>query len=410
MTVTAERLRRFDVFAELPKDALDTIARLAVEESYSEGTVIFSEGSTARNLYLLLRGKISLEKRVQLGNTGTPRRATLSVIGAGQALGWSSLVPPFEYTSSGVCLDDLELISIPGEELRDLMLKQPAVGFTISQSIASIIRGRMTGATATLTYFLSIVSHELKRPLAAVENYLQVLLGGYAGELSAKQTRLLERSTLRLIDLRNLISDILDFARIQADQIRADFEMVDPAAVGGEAIEEVRLAATQKDIRLKASGPTEFRQIVAARRRLRQVISNLLANAVKFSPEGSTVTLSARDEPEALVIQVVDEGIGIPAEDQLHIFDDFYRATNVAEIGGAGLGLSIAKKIVDAHEGRIEIESPYEKGKPGTRFTVFIPRSLKLPGERGLGKNRADPQVNQRSEGDSSAGIDGGEP
>ena len=340
-----DHLRRFDIFSELADDALKAIAPLASEMKHSEGTVVFSEDSTAENLLLLLEGKISLEKLVQLGTTGTPRRAPLSMIGAGQTLGWSSLVPPYQYTSTGICTEDAKLLVIPGEKLRDLMLKQPAVGFAISQRIASIIRGRMTTATSTLTYFLSVVSHELKRPLAAVENYLQVLLGGYAGELSAKQLRLLQRSTLRLIDLRNLISDILDFARIQPDQIRADFETIDPAAVGSEALEEVRLAATQKNIRLKASGPTEFQPIAAARRRLRQVISNLLANAIKFSPEESTVTLSARDEPEALVIEVRDEGIGIPPEDQKHIFDDFYRAENAAEISGAGLGLSICHSL-----------------------------------------------------------------
>jgi signal transduction histidine kinase len=226
--------------------------------------------------------------------------------------------------------------------------------------------------------------------MAAVENYLQILLGGYAGELNPKQTRLLERSTLRLIDLRTLISDILDFARIQPEQIRADFELIDPAEIGAEAIEEVRLAATQKDIRLKASGPTEFKPIVAARRRLRQVISNLLANAVKFSPEGSVVTLSAHDEPENLVIEVLDEGIGIPQEDQPHIFDDFFRAGNVSDYGGSGLGLSIVKKVVDAHHGQIEVESPYQSDKNGTKFKVTIPRSHKIPGARGERTPEAD--------------------
>jgi len=401
MTEATDVLRRFDIFTELEKDALDAIARLAVEEKHSEGKVIFSEDSSAKNLFLLLEGKVSLEKQVQLGTTGTPRRASLSIIEPDHTLGWSSLVPPYKYTTTGICMEETKLLVIPGEKLRQIMLKQPAIGFAISQRIASIIRARMTSATATLTYFLSIVSHELKRPLAAVENYLQILVGGYAGELSPKQMRMLERSTLRLIDLRNLISDILDFARIQPDQIRADFETVDPAKIGSEAIEEVRLAATQKNIRLKASGPIEFHSIIAARRRLRQVISNLLANAVKFSPEGSTVTLSARDEPEALVIEILDEGIGIPAEEQVHIFDDFYRARNVGEIGGAGLGLSIAKKIVEAHEGTIEIESPYVKGKTGTKFTVVIPRALRVPGKLA-------PQAGQRKGKEPSAGPDEG--
>lgn len=385
-----EILKRFDIFSGLPKKVLKEITGIAQEETHSEGSLLFSENTAAKYFYLILEGKVSLEKLVQLGRTGTPRRATFNVVGPGQALGWSSMVSPYAYTSSCVCLDDVIVVAISGEDLCKIMEEQPEIGFTILNHVASIIRQRMTTSTDTLTYFLSIVSHELKRPMAAVENYLQILLGGYAGELSPKQTRLLERSTLRLSDLRTLISDILDFARIQPEQIRADFEQVDPSEIGAEAIEEVRLAATQKDIRLKASGPTKFQPIIAARRRLRQVISNLLANAVKFSPEGSVVTLSAHDEPENLVIEVLDEGIGIPQEDQPHIFDDFFRAGNVSDYGGAGLGLSIVKKIVDAHHGQIEVESPYQSDKNGTRFKVTIPRSLKNPGERGVSTPEAD--------------------
>ena len=171
--------------------------------------------------------------------------------------------------------------------------------------------------------------------------------------------------------------------RIQPEQIRSDFEWVDPLEIGTEAFEEVRLAASQKNIQLKATGPSAYRPIVAARRRLRQVISNLLANAIKFSPEGSTVTLAAIEEQDTLIVQILDQGIGIPAEDQENIFDDFFRASNAGEFGGAGLGLSIAKKIVEAHDGTIKVESPYLPDQTGTKFTVAIPRTLTLPGSRG---------------------------
>jgi signal transduction histidine kinase len=406
MQDTIDTLAQFDLFANLPKENLTGILPLTQEENLPDGAVIFSEDAPAEKLYLVMSGKVSLEKRVQLGRTGTPRNAVLSIVGPGQTIGWSSLVPPYEYTSSGICLGDVKLFAIPGEALRRWMAENPSIGFPICHRVASIVRGRMTNATSSLTYFLSIVSHELKRPLAAVENYLQILLGGYAGELTPKQTRLLERSTLRLIDLRNLISDIIDFARIQPEQIRADFEWVEPGEIGSEAIEDVRLAASQKDINLKVTAPTEFQAIYAARRRLRQVISNLLANAVKFSPEGSTVILAAHDNPDALVIEVIDDGIGIPQEDQAHIFEDFFRARNVAEFGGAGLGLSIAKKIVEAHHGAITVESPYQEGKSGTKFTVTIPKTESLPGEQASPGKQAS-NGRQNSEKETSSTIEG---
>ena len=375
MPTPAETLERFDLFASIPTDALTAIAPLANETTYPDGTLLFSEGTPADNLYLIVSGRVSLEKRVQLGRTGTPRRAPIDTAGPGQTVGWSSLIPPHQYTSSGVCQGVAKVLVIPGAQLRQVMAEHPAAGYEILTRVASIIRQRLASTTATLSYFLSVVSHELKRPLAAVENYVQIMLGGYSGDIDDKQRRTLERCALRLTDLRALISDILDFARLQPDQIRADFEWVDPQEIGTEALEEVRLAASQKQIRLRAVAPTRFQPIFAARRRLRQVLSNLLANAVKFSAEGTTVTLTARDEPDQIVIEVEDEGIGIPPEDQAHIFDDFFRARNAEGINGAGLGLSIAKKIVDAHAGHIQIQSPAPPGKSGTRVTVIIPRN-----------------------------------
>jgi signal transduction histidine kinase len=378
MQATIETLKRFDFFDGIPDSALEKIAYLAKEDKYTAGSTLFTEGVKATHFFLILDGKVSLEKLVQLGRTGTPRRATIGVVGPWRPVGWSSLVDPYIYTSSIVCLEETTVLTFPGKELRHLMDEMPEVGCQLISRVASIIRERLNNSTSTLTYFLSIVSHELKRPLAAVENYIQVLLGGFAGEISSKQQRLLERSSLRISDLRALISDLLDFARMQPDQIRADFELIYPQEIASESLEEVRLAASQQGVQVRAAGPIEFKSIVAARRRLRQVISNLLANAIKFSPEGSKVTLSGRDDPDALIIQISDEGIGIPPDDQEHIFDDFFRASNAEDVSGAGLGLSIAKKIIDAHEGQIRVESPYD-GKSGTRFTVRIPRNLPLP-------------------------------
>ncbi|HSB90533.1 MAG TPA: ATP-binding protein [Anaerolineales bacterium] len=376
MAVSPHQLNRFDLFIGLPESFLEAIVPLAVERRCPDGTVLFSEGTPARELFLILAGRVALDKRVQLGRTGTPRHAPIEVVGPWQAVGWSSLVRPYEYTSSGSCQGETTVLVIPGERLLQMMLDQPDVGYEILNRVASIVRHRMESSTGMLTYFLSVISHEIKRPLAAVESNLQLILGGYSGTVEDKQRRLLERSSLRLTDLRALISDVVDFARMQPSQIRSDFEMVDPARLSTDAVEDVRLAAQQKSIQIKVVSPGKLQPLVAARRRLGQVVSNLLANAVKFSPEGSTVLLRAHDEPEALVLEVLDEGIGIPAGDQPHVFEDFFRGENAEGYGGAGLGLSIAKKIVSAHDGTIEIASPYQAGKSGTKFTVRIPRSL----------------------------------
>jgi signal transduction histidine kinase len=382
MTAKIETLRRFGVLAGFSDEELAEVAALCREESYEEGDILATESEPAEKLFLVLEGKVSLEKSVQLGRSGSARWATVGIVGPDGVVGWSSIVAPHMYTSTCVCLEPLDVLVLNGQELRRFVVAHPASGIVFLDAIASTISSRLHNATTTLTYFLSIISHELKAPLAAIENYLQVMLGGFAGPLPDRQQRMLERSVLRVNDLRALITDIVDLARMRPEQIQSDFEWLDPSEPGTQAIEDVRLAAFQKNVKIRVEAPPGFQPLVAARRRLRQVFSNLLANAVKFSPDGGVVTLRAWDEPERLVVEVMDEGMCIPADEQALVFEDFFRSRNAEEVAGSGLGLSIAKKIVEAHEGEICVESPYAEGKPGAKFTVVIPRGLATPDMR----------------------------
>jgi signal transduction histidine kinase len=401
VTAEIETLRRFGVFAGFSDQELAEVAVLCQEESYEEGDVVAVEGEPAERLFLILEGKVSLEKLVQMGRSGSARRATVGIVGPDGVIGWSSIIAPHIYTSSGVCLEPLHALALNGQEVRQFVAGHPASGVVFLDAIASTISSRLHNATTTLTYFLSIISHELKSPLAAIENYLQVLVGGFAGPLTDRQQRMLERSVLRVNDLRALITDIVDLARMRPEQIQADFEWLDPLEPGTQAVEDVRLAAFQKKVEIRIQAPPKFQPLVAARRRLRQVFSNLLANAVKFSPDGGVVTLHAWDEPERLVVEVMDEGMGIPADEQALVFEDFFRSRNAEEVAGSGLGLSIAKKIVEAHAGKIWVESPYAEGKSGAKFTVVIPRGLATPDMRRqdrVARQEAAPSVSRREE------------
>ncbi len=382
MAVTFKMLRRFELFEAFTDKELAEIAKFCWEEFHPDGFRLFYEDAPAERLYLILEGKISLEKKVQLGRSGSSRQATFSIRGPGLVVGWSSIVTPHTYAFSGICLEPCKLLALDGHDMRRFIIHNPEAGLRFMTTIAMIIRERMEATSSTLTYFLSIISHELKAPLAAVENYLEVILGGFAGELTDKQQKMLERSALRIKDLRDLINDILDMARMQPEQVQADFERISPAEIILQSMEDVRLMAWQKKIQINLEAPTEMDELVAAARRLRQVLTNLLSNAVKFSPEEGQVWLQVIEESDSVRIEVTDEGIGIPADEQAYIFEDFFRAWNVKGESGTGLGLSIVKKIVDAHHGQIWFESPYAEGKPGTKFTVIIPRNLATPAMR----------------------------
>jgi signal transduction histidine kinase len=378
-TITAERLRRSEIFGGLDEADLMAIAEFCVEERYHEGELVLAEGASAEALFVVERGKLALEKKIQIGRHSTPRNATIGYVEPGKLAGFSGLVAPYVYSTSAVCLEPTRVIRVDGPAVREYLEAHPAAGWKVITSVAVLIGDRYRNSIDTLTYFLSVVSHELRSPLAAIENYLQTMLGGYAGELTEKQQRMIKRSILRVTDLRSLIGDVVDLARMRPEQIQADFEWFDPGEVGTESLEDVRLVAAEKGVRIKVEPPPKFEPIVGARRRMRQVFTNLLNNAIKYAPSGSVVTFRAWYEPETLYFEVDDEGPGIPPEDVPHIFEEFFRSDSASETPGVGLGLSIAKKIMDAHNGQIIVKSLYGGGATGTRFTVVIPRNLQTP-------------------------------
>ncbi len=223
--------------------------------------------------------------------------------------------------------------------------------------------------------FLGIAAHDLKAPLTAIQGYLWVMLGGYSGELADKQRSMLKRSSVRITELLNLISDLLDIPRIEAGQIVQEMKEISLRQVVEHSLSDLRNSAAQKGVKLEVELPSVLPKIRGSSPRLQQVITNLLSNAISYTPEG-VVTIRVREEDNEIWVEVMDTGIGIPPDDLPRIFDDFFRGSNV-EIKGTGLGLSIARRIMEAHGGRIWVESPCPGSNHGSKFTFTLPKNSK---------------------------------
>ncbi len=220
--------------------------------------------------------------------------------------------------------------------------------------------------------FISIAAHDLKAPLAAIQGFLWVIVGGFAGEISEKQKNMLERSSRRITELLTLISDLLDIPRIETGQIVQEMKEVSLGEIIEASIEGQRELAEAKGIKLKAEIPKGLPSIKGSASRLQQVMTNLLNNAVNYSKEG-IITICVREREKDLLVEVMDTGIGIPPADMPHLFEDFFRASN-AETKGTGLGLSISRRIIEAHGGKIWVESPYPESEKGSKFSFTLPR------------------------------------
>ncbi|MBO9541008.1 hypothetical protein J7643_10495 [bacterium] len=221
--------------------------------------------------------------------------------------------------------------------------------------------------------FISNASHELRTPVTSLKVLVESLLDGAQEDPDLRQS-FLEDIHRELERLHALVNDLLDLAALEAKS-NLKLQHIDATKVIDEAIATVHPQATQRDIRLERLVPRAGLSLAADRVRLRQILVNLLANAIKFTPNGGKVTLSALDQGLDARFQIADTGIGIPAKDLPHLFDRFYRVTRGRSRlqGGSGLGLTIVKQAVDAHQGQITVESTEGQG---TTISFTIPKGL----------------------------------
>ena len=219
--------------------------------------------------------------------------------------------------------------------------------------------------------FMAMLSHELRSPLGAIRMWASLLRSGKLdAERTARAIEAIERSA---ITQGQLVEDLLDVSRITAGKLVLDARPIDLAAVAEAAVDAVRTDAEAKQVRLEQVFELGEGRIQGDPARLQQVVWNLLANAVKFSPRGGRVLLRLARADGQAIISVRDEGEGIAAEFLPHIFEPFRQAdgTSTRAYGGLGLGLAIVHDVVELHRGTIEVES---KGKgQGATFTVRLP-------------------------------------
>lgn len=219
--------------------------------------------------------------------------------------------------------------------------------------------------------FISTVSHELRTPLSSMKESVIIVLDELAGKINKDQRHFLDIAQRNMDRLLRLIDDVLDFQKLSAGKMKLNMQENVIAAAVNEVYNTMLPHANKSGVHLAIDLQSNLPVAIYDNDRILQVLINLVNNAIKFTPEGGRVLVSACGQAEHLVIKVSDTGYGIPKEDLAKVFDRFYRVHRPGkEIKGTGLGLVIVSKIVDAHGGRIEVESELDKG---TVFTVFLP-------------------------------------
>lgn len=217
--------------------------------------------------------------------------------------------------------------------------------------------------------FLSMVSHEFRTPITVISSSLE-MIQRYGERMDpAQRAKHLERALSNVRRTNDLLADMLMLSRAEAVAINKEFQMLDAEAICAETVHEMRVGLAENLTLIYEPGVRPA-LVTSDAKVLRQIVTNLLGNAIKYSPEGGTVTLRLSLESDHLCICVQDQGIGIPQEAIPTLFEPFTRAENARQISGTGLGLAIVKMGVDQHGGRITVES--REGE-GSTFRVYLP-------------------------------------
>ena len=289
-------------------------------------------------------------------------------------------------------------------EMAELAVQFNAMADRLEESVEIIRRDRDRSRD-----FLADVSHELRTPLAALRTFNELLKEGAADDPEAR-SEFLESSGQQIERLDWLAQNLLELSKLDSGLVLLDLRPDDLRAAVETAVEQSTAAARRRGIDLKLHLPDAPIRIRHDPQRIGQVVANLVANAVKFTQRGGSVSVDVAPTPDGARIEVVDTGVGIDATELPHIFERFYRGSraNEARGSGSGLGLAIVRSIVDMHGGAVEVESRVGKG---SRFTVTLPRDPRLvegtpAAERAAVASAADAQRRAGAAGSGAAPLE----
>ncbi len=380
--------RRIEVlrhaFPSLSDDTLAYVAQNAREVRVAAGDRICAEGEVGDAVYFILSGHVQVSKFLELGT-----QHLLNELFPGQFFGELALVEDVPRMASVDALEETSLLMITKDDFQDLLTRNPEAAMPIMRSIASRLRDsdrrsieelrqkneELAQAYHTLrdlaqrkSDFLTVIAHELRTPLTAIKGYGHFMrMGTLQGENLNRAVQAIVNNTDAIV---RLINNILFLQELEL--IEPAYEPVDVPTLINAILTTVRSRAASQSLIFRLDLPSDLPAVSADLDGLTQAIGALIDNAVKFSPDGGEIVIAAGVEDDRLRVSIQDPGVGIPPEQMYHIFDRYHHLESVGDhlFGGVGLGLPIAKQVVEQHGGNISvISSPGD----GSTFTIAIP-------------------------------------
>jgi signal transduction histidine kinase len=373
-------------FPDLAEDLLGVLGNAAEVVTYPADTTLCREGHPGHTFYIIEDGEVAFTMRMEDDDT-----RLLRVGGRGEFFGEMALLDEnYVRSVTAKSLMPTTLLEIKRDAFVQLITDAPSLAMNLAKTISQRMRENDRRALAEVENqkreveeayaalqrideqrheFLNTMAHELRTPLTTVTGYMQLIRTGLVQGPGLQQT--LEKVGNGLNRMVSLINDL--FFLQELDTLEPHFRRVDLTDVLDEVIERARRAATIQNVDLTLNISTNLPYLTAEFDGLVRAFWHLVDNAIKFSPEGGNVVVSAQRDPHGAIVQISDQGVGIDPDFMPRLFDRFERDEEYEGkylFGGVGLGMPIVKQIIGLHNGEIAVES--ERGK-GTRFEVFLP-------------------------------------
>ncbi len=380
--------RRIEVlrnaFPTVSDELLTYFAQNAREIRVAPGDRICQEGEIGDAFYLIISGRVQVSKFLAMGT-----QHLLSELKAGQFFGEMALVEEAPREASVDALEEATLLAITKQDFQEMLSAGPAVAMAIMRAMVARLRDTdrraiqelgqkndelakayvaLRDAAQRRSDFLTVIAHELRTPLTSIKGYAHFIrLGMLKGDELTKALSVIVNNTDSIV---RLINNILFLQELEL--IPPTFEPVDMHQLLHSLVDAVKTRAAENRLTFKLDVPEDLPKVNGDLDELAQAISALLDNALKFSPNGGEIVLSAEAHEGQLCLSITDPGVGISSEQLYHIFDRYNHLETAGDhlFGGVGLGLPIAKQVVEQHHGTISVVSHFGEG---STFTMTLP-------------------------------------
>jgi signal transduction histidine kinase len=387
LNATVHRLSESPFFTDIPKERLPDIARIAQEKVVPPNTIIFQEGDPGDSFYIINSGKVRVFKKSR-----EDIETDLAHLESGESFGEIALLTGEPRSGSVETLEETHLTVIAKDKFDQLLRDYPHVLFTFFKQLSGwLIRDDLrlekeiqrqlemlqdVSHLKTLererANLISMLVHDMKSPLICLQGFIHRLLNKTSDLGEDIQKKYLEILKTEVGKLEFLINDFLEFSRSQAGMLELRFTAMSLDAELTELCQAYQPKALQCGVNLELRHEGALPIIQADANRLRRVFTNLLDNALKFSQEEGTITITTQETDHDVVVEIVDQGTGIDPNDLPYIFEPFRQGQGARQSEGYGMGLAVVKDIVEGHGGRILVES--EPGE-GSAFSVILPKA-----------------------------------